>query len=65
MSDSAGVGFFRFLLRLVGVKMRLSKTICVGLRRLTRSASVVILDTHNYLGWLVAIPSDAPTGQCR
>lgn len=36
MSDSAGVGFFRFLLRLVGVNIRWSITICVALRRATR-----------------------------
>lgn len=33
MSDSAGMGFFRFLLRLVGVNIRWSITICVALRR--------------------------------
>lgn len=46
MSDSAGVGFFRFLLRLVGVNIRWSITICVALRRATRPPWFAVAENH-------------------
>lgn len=46
MSDSVGVGFFRFLLRLVGVNIRWSITICVALRRATRPPWFEVVENH-------------------